>query len=529
MDRSYYHTLERSKFDLIFYFACFIFLYLHLFYFPATPIYYESDHVNLLNDAKRLTEGEFIYRDFFEFVFPGSHTLYAFLMMLFGPRYWVVNLVIIAHGMAAAILGVQISRKILQDTALAYLPSALYVFLGLRWFGLDGEHRMISPLFCCLAILLLLPERTLARISVAAASCAIASFFSQQRGFLTAAAIIAFLFVEFGIRARNWRRFFKSSMMLAFIFVGLLGLLILPFAITAGPSVFFSDTILFLRSYAEDPQTNSLQVYLLTLEKARSQGTTFFLISLFYSILIPAVYFVTIGVVSLRWKRTGWSTQISGVLLICLTGLFLTLGTSGPNVLRLFQVALPALIGFVWLIGHSKYLTARTACAVVALLAVIGIVLGIRLQTAWQPSILETPSGRLAIMSPVIAERYEWLLEHTRPGDLVYETYNAHVNFPLGLRNPSRISILLNSGYSTPEHVAWAIEDLKRSNPRYIIWDGTWTREIRESSEDQRLEPFFRFMEANYRLVRSFTPYDGREREVWERADLVESNTEGVR
>ncbi|HTH38614.1 MAG TPA: hypothetical protein VL572_11630 [Pyrinomonadaceae bacterium] len=512
------------KYELAFYLACFVFLYLHLFIFPTTPIYYESDHVNLLNDAKRLTEGEFIYRDFFEFVFPGSHSLFALLIAIFGAKYWIVNLVIIAHGMVAAFLGVQISRRIIADNAAAYLPSALFVFLGLRWFGLDGEHRMISPLFCYLAVFALLRERTLVRIAFAAAACAFASFFSQQRGVLTAGAIGIFLFVEFGARMGDWRRFFLSSFVLGATYLGVLALLVLPFIVVAGPEVFFTDTILFLRTYAADPQTNSLQTYVLSLTKAGSQGTIYLIVSLFYSILIPGIYFVAIAVAVIKSRRNGWTSQLAGILLVCSVGLFLTFGTSGPNSMRLFQVALPALIAFVWLASVSKILVANVSKAAVAILVIIGILLGIRLQTAWQPIVLETPSGRLAFLSPVISERYEWLLQNAAAGDLVYETYNSHVNFPLGLRNPSRISILLNSGYSTPEHVRWAIEDLKRTNPRYIIWDGTWTREITQNAEGETLEPFYRFMETNYRLVRKFTPYDGREREIWERSDLVDQD-----
>jgi hypothetical protein len=341
---------------------------------------------------------------------------------------------------------------------------------------------------------------------------------------LTAGAIGIFLFVEFGVRIGDWRRFFLSSFVLGATFLGVLALLVLPFIVVAGAEVFFTDTILFLRSYAADPQTNSLQAYVLSLTKAGSQGTIYLIVSLFYSILIPGIYFVAIAVAVIKWRRTGWTSQLAGVMLVCSVGLFLTFGTSGPNAMRLFQVALPALIAFVWLVSLSKNLVANASKAAVAILVILGIFLGIRLQTAWQPSVLETPSGRLAFLSPVISERYEWLLENAAAGDLVYETYNSHVNFPLGLRNPSRISILLNSGYSTPEHVRWAIEDLKRTNPRYIIWDGTWTGEITQNAERQPLEPFYRFMETNYRLVQKFTPYDGREREIWERSDLIDQD-----
>ena len=129
------------KFKVLFYLACFAFLYLHLFILPATPIYYESDQINLLNDAKRFAEGEIIYRDYFEFIFPGSHTFFAFLIFVFGPKYWLMSVAVIGQAMLAVYLGVLISRRLFPEPVITYLPSAIYLFFGFRWFGLDGEHH----------------------------------------------------------------------------------------------------------------------------------------------------------------------------------------------------------------------------------------------------------------------------------------------------------------------------------------------------------------------------------------------------
>ena len=175
--------------DAAFLSICCVFLYLNLFILAATPIFYEMDHVALLNDAKRMIEGEVIYRDFFEFTFPGSHLLYFVFESILGPKYIVSSLLILLHGMAAAILSLIISRRVIADNIYAYLPAALYIFLGFRWFGIDGEHRMFSPLFALLAVFFLLEKRTYGRIAAAGLSCAISSFFTQQRGVLAAIAI----------------------------------------------------------------------------------------------------------------------------------------------------------------------------------------------------------------------------------------------------------------------------------------------------------------------------------------------------
>ncbi len=506
----------RWRYDVLFLLLAFVFIYLQVFILPATPIYYESDHVNLLNDVKRMLDGEVIYRDFFEFVLPGSHCLYYVLMLMFGTKYWIVNIVIIGHGLLTVYLGLQISRHVIGERLIAYLPSALYLFFGFRWFGVDGEHRMISPVLAYLAILILLPARTLPRIGASAAACALSSFFTQQRGVLMAAAIGLCLLFEFGLVDRNWKRFFYVSAVFCFVFLVLLALCILPFMIAAGPEVFLDRTVLFLRAYTQDPANNSLQSYVLTIVKIGSIGSLMTIVSAFYMALVPFIYVVGLIVIFVRGRGQGYDA-IAGILLVCLGGLFLALGTSGPNVPRLFQVSLPALIVFVWLASTTRLASTNFIRLALLSLIVFGLGLSIRIQTAWDTRTLETASGRLVFLSPITSERYEWLLANALPGDAVYETYNSHVNFPLGLKNPTRMSVLLNSGYSPPIHVGWAIEDLKRSKPRYIIWDGTWTAEVDQLAEGERLKPLYQFMQSNYRLVKSFTPYDGRDREIWER------------
>jgi len=90
------------------------------------------------------------------------------------------------------------------------------------------------------------------------------------------------------------------------------------------------------------------------------------------------------------------------------------------------------------------------------------------------------------------------------------------VNFPLGLKNPSQVSILLNTGYTPPEQVAQSIIDLKTKKPRYIIWDGSLTAEMQILHDGEKLKPFYDFMTQEYELRLRTTPYDGREREIWE-------------
>lgn len=502
--------------DIAFFVAAFVFLYLHLFLLPATPFFYEGDQVALLNDSKRMLDGEVLYRDIFEFTFPGGPTFYYLLMSVFGPKYWIVNAAIMVHGLAAAFLGLYIGRRVIGDSLYAYLPSAVFLFFGFRWYGLDGEHRMFSPIFAMLALALILAERSLPRIVAAGISCAIASYFTQQRGLVVVAAIGLFLFIEFAVRVRAWREFVVRAAALSLSYIAALFLLVLPNLISAGGSTFVQSTIVFLVSYIEDPATNSFHTYLGTLQKISEFGITMTVVAGLYYVLVPFIYLAAFVFIWSK-RKTLTFNEIAGLMLTCFVGIFLAAGTPGPNAGRLFQISLPALIAAAFLIRRLIPNFRIVPAVTLVSLVCFGLLVGIRLQTAWQYGILSTPSGRLVFLSPVIQERYTWMMEHTVPGDSVYETYNAHVNFPLYLKNPSKVSILLNSGYSPPAHVAQAIEDLKRSNTKYIIWDGAWTPEMKDQADEEKLKPFFLYLTTNYRLIQTFTPYDGRIREVWEK------------
>jgi len=513
-DRAFgWQTLTR---DLVFLAVCFVFLYLHLFLLPNTPIYYEMDHVALLNDAKRMTEGDVIYKDFFEFTFPGSHLLYFGFLSIFGAKYWIANLLILLHGLASAVLCLAISRRLIGESFYSYLPAAIYIFFGFRWFGIDGEHRMFSPIFACVAVLIILAKRSYGRIALAGFACALSSFFTQQRGILAVAAIGMYLFIEIALVGREWIRFIKSAIILGLSFFASLFLMLLPFIMAAGANVFYESTVLFLSNYVQDPDTNSLQSYLGTLAKLRTLGLWMMSVAIFYHLLIPVIYFVALAFLWAKRKSLDTKQQ-SGVLLVCLMGIFLAIGTFAPNAHRMFQIAVPAVLVLGWLvyrIGNRWEFPAKIG---VIGLMIFGLVLGIRLQTGWEAAILHAKSGKLAFLSPVLIERYTWLSEHASPGDYVYETYNSHVNFPLHLRNPSRISVLLNTGYTPQSQLTQAIDDLKTTNARYIIWDGAWTDEMASLEENEKLKRFYLFLTSNYVLRQKFSPYDGRQREIWER------------
>jgi hypothetical protein len=501
--------------DLIFLFIGCVFIYLHLFILPATPIFYEEDHLYFAQDAWRMYQGEMIYRDFFQIMYPGGQLLYLLLFYVFGTKFWLVSAVIFLQAASHVVLALAISKRIFGASWYAYLPPSLYLFFGFRWFGIDGSHRVLSPIFIYLAVFVLLKSRNLPRLAAAGALCALSSFFTQQRGMLAVGALAVFVLYE-AFKNRNLgKEFLRSELVLLTSYATTITILILPFVVSAGPKTFFDYTFFFIANYVQDTNAN-YRSYFYIVSRILEQNFLFNAVTFFYCALIPFVYLIAF-VYLWRQRNNAEMKSKNEIFLIVLTGFFLTLGTFAPNPYRFFQISIPALIVFVWLISQIKITSERLIQAAVAGLMVLGFVLAGRIQTGWEKNVLATPTGNIAFLSPVVLERYKWLAENAESGEYVFEVYNCAVNFPLQLKNPTQITFLLNNGFTPVWQVTQSIENLERKKARFVLWDGVWTRELETIEEGERLAPLYDYLRQKYELKKAFTPYSGREMQIWVR------------
>jgi hypothetical protein len=496
-----------NKSDILFLLICAGFLYLLLFILPVTPIYYEEDHLYFVQDAWRMFRGEVIYRDFFEYTFPGTQVVYFVLLELFGTKFWIINLVIFAQGMAQAALGLAMSKRLFGSGWYALLPTSLFLFFGFRLFGIDGSHRMLSPIFIYLAVLILLGGKSTWRIIGAGACCALSSYFTQQRGILAVAGIGFYLLIEAYRNKASWKKWLSDEVTLGGSFAVALITILLPFIVTAGPGRFYEDTIAFIAYYVQEPTAN-YGVFRLIIERLPSQPILVSALMLFYYVLIPLVYLI--GFLYL-WRKK-FQTE---VLLVCMVGFFLALGTFAPTIARLFQISLPALIIFAWLIYQIEWKFEHLIKFAVVLLILVGAIQVARIQANPEIVYLDAPTGRMAFLSPVPIERFRWLSANTSSGEYVFEVYQTAVNFPLQLPNPTRITFLLDNGYTPDWQVETAIEDLRQKRPRFIIWDGNWSKEPSERIKGDHLAPLYEYLLQNYKLEKAFMPYNHRAMQAW--------------
>ena len=139
------------------------FLYLQLFVLPSTPIYQANDHWWFMQDARRMLDGEVLYRDIFQCLFPGTVVIYAALLKVFGLRTWIPNALLVLLEVLLAWTIVSVSRKLIPGRN-AFLPAALLLSFEFRAWHVC-THHWFSVLAVMAAVLLALEKRNPVRLA----------------------------------------------------------------------------------------------------------------------------------------------------------------------------------------------------------------------------------------------------------------------------------------------------------------------------------------------------------------------------
>lgn len=503
---------ESTPATLIYVAVAFAYLYLTLFRLPATPVFFENDHFIQMYDAVRIMDGQIMYRDFFQFTFPGTAVWYTALFALFGQKIWLVNATIVLLGLMLTWTLLAISKKLMTGVSI-YIAPSLFLFFGFRWFGMDGGHRLFSCLFATLAILVILQAVDLKRLALAGTFAAMSAFFTQNRGVGIAAAIIVFLawFYFFHGAERSARESLSAILTFGLAFSFVLFAMTGYFMATAGPAAFVESTMLFARNYNADPINNSSLYFQFWSDLLTGRANLASLpVDLFYFLLVPTVYIVSVVYMV---RSPAASLRRRQIMLLSSAGLFLFLVTTGLSAVRLYHVSIPGLALFaLFLSRFPKY-----AAAITGLIVVAAFGLAIWGQVRTYPPPVSLPTGTVVAMSDAAAERFVWIDANTDPGDYVFESFRSVINFPLMVQNPTSVPMLRDNNY-TPVHQAHQVlRELTERPPKYILWNGDWSKPTAARSPDDNLGPIFEFLQSNYTFRVAPPPIYGIPVEIWER------------
>ncbi len=510
-----------KKLDLILTAAVVGFLFLILFRLPYFPFYYEADHLIFLENADRMMNGQAIYRDFFQFTFPGGQSLYLLFFKLFGAGYWISGALGVVIGTLTFWILLRISRSILSSP-LAYLPPLVLIFFGFRWFGLTaGVHWTASSLLIWVAILCLLRDSRPTSLAKAGLACAAASFFLQQRGFEAMIGLAVFALIEVYATGWNWRTLVKEELILGASFVGVLLALCGYFVLSAGPDNFIWATFTYPAKYYHYYEYNNPGASIRALQNAFAAPHFYiseFAPGVFYLVMVPLALIAFPIFALVRRKKVEWNSWRVPTLLACV-GIPLVFFQTNPSHSRLYHIAGPSMILLAWFIERmgvaKRTIKIATAVAMAGLLA-IGVVLAVYFQLRSDYTRIEMPRGTVYMSPEIPVEKYLWLRERTVPGDYVFEGTQPYMDLLLGLRPCCRYTQFVPTDYTRPEFVTETITDIERTKPRFIVWDEAYLNaENGQRQPGDHLGPLVEYLQNNYEPTGPTFKMEPRMMRIW--------------
>ena len=505
------HPASRAWSTMAFVSLSALFLYLQVFILPGTPRLATGDQAIYLHHAARMLDGDLIYRDYDHFTFPGTDVLYATLFRLFGVRAWIPQAMLIVVGTSLVWLILVIARRVLPGN-FAYLPAGVFIVFPFSSY-LDATHHWFSLVSVTAALAVLIEERTRLRLLGAGVLTGIATFFTQSMGLLVAGFAL-FLLWEYRRDNQGWRSLVWKEASLLFGFLTAISACMAYFVWKVGLKTIFYYTVVFVARYYPADWFNNWHVYL-TGRPQLHAWTTWFDLPAFVLIhlIVPYIYIVFLVVYARHQKqpRDLWLRLV----LINVVGVFLFLTVaSAPAYSRLYVVSPPAIVLLVWFLSTaSKVQRVLSRMAWVSVL-VFFVARPVVTQIQWK-AYLDLPTGRTAILNPVLYEKCSWMLQTTKPGEYFFGDHL--LSFTLRLRNSGRVPFLRPTDYTRPEEVADAVQGLEKFHVRLVSWYIGLDREKDAAlhPEGNHLAPFRQYLHVHYHLAKIFANGD----QLWGRND----------
>ena len=489
----------------------FIFLYFHLFIPPFTPIWTGGDAMMWLDDARRMLDGEVLYRDFVQITLPATDLLYFTAFKIFGPRMWIPNVMLLVVGVTLAWLSYRIAISIHLGKA-ALLPPLLFLTLIYR-DRLDATHHWYSTLAIMAALAVAIDRRSPRRVAIAGALCGLAACFTQSAGLMALLAFATFLCWEHRKESTKLRSLIQqeallvASSALAALFVS--GY----FVWRAGLAKFLYCTLIFnLRYYGSFAGGSTWHGYMIGLAGflhwQRIPGLLGFLL---VHALLPLVYILFL----VRYQRR--SKQASGehwerLMLINLVGLASLLSVAlAPTWARLYYVSLPALILFAWILKSEGRAGRFLSNALYVFTLILMAVFPVEKQLHWR-AYLDLPTGHTAFLSRDAYDRYRWAASETRPSDFFFGGLFPDFYFLLDLRNPGPVPFITPYEYTRPNEVQDILDGLEQHRVRIVLW--TPALDSPENPQGDHLGPLRAYIRGRYHMAENFPEF-----EVWLRND----------
>lgn len=492
---------RRSRYGTFLLVICSLYLAANLFANPETPFLIGGDQVFFWTRAQQMFYGEHIYRDFFEFTPPGTDLIYLGAFELFGPRIWVVNLVVLLLGISLSWLCWRIASSIMKP-AQAALAVALFVVMV---YGklLNGTHHFFSLLAVLGALAVIIQTRTPLRIAAAGVLLGVATFITQTRGPFAALAVSGYLFWERFQLKESWPSQMKRQMLL-------IASLAVTWIVSSSyliASVGWRKLWFFQITYA-----GQFSVIDWGLTGTGVPGKLSWAAApqvfqaLFAYVLVPTVYVISIWLCLRKRRPVTFETRLRVALIAAVgTSMFVEIVPSATW-FRFYCVSAPAVILLVWILRST--VSGRAAVYVTNLLfaVLLGLASHQTLSRHTQAPIITNLPGGSAALTAQQAEPLKWLAAHTRPGQFLFQASWPGVYLPLSLRDPLFLDEVQTDFQNRLGYLELSTRQLQAKQVQYVLWSNDLNARMSD------LVVFYDFLQKHYRRVWTFSDQD----EVWE-------------
>ena len=465
-----------------------IFFYLHLFRYPATPVFHIGDQFNYLEHAERMLHGEILYRDLFQFNLPGTEYLYYFLFRCLGIRLWIAASALFIADTAVTIFIYSLSRIVLGGAA-ALFPVIAFLVICQRT-SMDGSHHWYSTTIVLLAINLIARERNPASLAIAGALLGVATIFTSTLGISVAVGVSLFFIWRF----RGWTNASRSIVTLLVPLALVLGLTLVYLARGAGSETLYHSLLVFPLRYYTAGDANSFSVFFDEWHVAFPLHSLSFLEIALWCAENAAIPIIFLAFIARQYRRSAAdlhnSRQGEIITLYVFAGIFALLPVlRAPSAARLScSAAFAYIVGTVMLqdLGLYRYIVRGVAVALVVALAEIAV-------AATRPTyVLSGPRGAMAFLHQDEYNFESLLLGIAQPGDRLFGDPEA--NFALGLRNPASIQWVEPDAYTRPEQVRELVLAIQQKPTRMIVW----SEQATGSNSEDNLAPFRTYLKQHY-------------------------------
>jgi hypothetical protein len=283
----------------------------------TVPIIYSMRYIDLiwfyqdpwiaLYGAKRILEGQLLYKDFFDFVTPGTDYLLAGVFYLFGIKLTIANMAVIISNVSAIIMVAFISFDIIKNKWLAFLPPVFTAIYSSYYYYVSHHYFVLVPV-----ILMLLSginnikdyDSKVHKWFFTGLATAGAFLFIQSIGLTLFGMIVLFIVWHYTVDKLKIKPFLQPLMYYILGFIIPLIFVVICFALSGSLSAFIYDSFIWPFSHYKIANASTVpELFSILIDGLTNRGISPTIINGFigyFGILLGIIVFVYLG---LKYKR----------------------------------------------------------------------------------------------------------------------------------------------------------------------------------------------------------------------------------